>query len=99
MRTMALMQVADRRLEMTEREVPTIGRDAALLEVETCGLCGSDVEQFKGNFTAKGLVRYPELGSFARLHTRSFPLDQTAEAIETLAGEGGEGAICISIHP
>jgi threonine dehydrogenase-like Zn-dependent dehydrogenase len=59
MRTIALMQVADRRLELTEREVPPIGRDAALLEVESCGLCGSDVEQFKGSFSAKGLVRYP----------------------------------------
>lgn len=43
------------------------------------------------------LARWP--GTFQRLHTHSFPLESTAEAIEVLAGERGEGAICISIHP
>ena len=59
MKTQAMVQVADRRREMIERDLPTIGRDQGLLRVESCGLCGSDVEQYKGSFVAKGLVRYP----------------------------------------
>jgi threonine dehydrogenase-like Zn-dependent dehydrogenase len=59
MRASVLAQIADRRLERMEIDVPPIGRDAALLAVEACGLCGSDVEQYRGSFTAKGLVRYP----------------------------------------
>lgn len=59
MRARALAQVADRQLEMIEREVPPIELDVALLKVKACGLCGSDVEQYRGRFTQKGLVRYP----------------------------------------
>ncbi len=59
MRSRVVIQVADRRLELDEREVPAIRPDEALLKVEACGLCGSDVEQFRGHFTAKRLVRYP----------------------------------------
>ena len=59
MKVRALVQVADRRFEMQEHQVPTIGTDEGLLQVEACGLCGSDVEQYRGGFSAKGLVRYP----------------------------------------
>ena len=59
MRARAMVQVADRQLELVDREVPAIGHDAALLKVEACGLCGSDVEQYRGRFSQKGLVRYP----------------------------------------
>jgi threonine dehydrogenase-like Zn-dependent dehydrogenase len=54
-----MVQVADRRLEMRTREVPRVGPDEALLRVEGCGLCGSDIEQYRGHFTAKGIVAYP----------------------------------------
>ncbi|MGH6718142.1 MAG: zinc-dependent alcohol dehydrogenase [Alphaproteobacteria bacterium] len=59
MRSRVVIQVADRRLELDERPVPAIRPDEGLLKVEACGLCGSDVEQFRGHFTAKGIVRYP----------------------------------------
>jgi threonine dehydrogenase-like Zn-dependent dehydrogenase len=59
MKARAVLQVADRRLEIDEVEVPRIGPDEALLEVEACGLCGSDIEQYRGHFTAKGIVSYP----------------------------------------
>jgi threonine dehydrogenase-like Zn-dependent dehydrogenase len=59
MKARAVLQVADRRLELDEVEVPRIGPDEALLRVEACGLCGSDIEQFRGAFTAKGIVSYP----------------------------------------
>ena len=59
MKSRAMVQVADRRLEMFEREIPKVRADEGLLQVETCGLCGSDVEQYKGRFVEKGLVKYP----------------------------------------
>jgi threonine dehydrogenase-like Zn-dependent dehydrogenase len=59
MKSHAVVQVGDRHLEMQELEVPRIGADEALLRVEACGLCGSDVEQFRGHFTQKGWVSYP----------------------------------------
>lgn len=59
MKARVMVQVADRRLEEQEREIPKVGADQALLKVEANGLCGSDVEQYKGHFVPKGLVEYP----------------------------------------
>ena len=59
MKARVMAQVGDRRLEMIEREIPKVGPDEALLQVEACGLCGSDVEQYKGNFVQKGFAEYP----------------------------------------
>lgn len=44
----ASVLVAKERLEMQEFTFPTIGSDDGLLRVEACGLCGADVEQFRG---------------------------------------------------
>ncbi len=54
-----MVQVADRRLEADLHEVPPVGPREALLRVEACGLCGSDVEQFRGTMAAAGIMRYP----------------------------------------
>ncbi|MFO1061414.1 MAG: alcohol dehydrogenase catalytic domain-containing protein [Dongiaceae bacterium] len=54
-----VVQTGDRTLEVTEHPIPRVGPDEALLEVEACGLCGSDVEQYRGHFTEKGIVTYP----------------------------------------
>ena len=59
MKSRVMVQVADRRIEPDEHEVPPVGPKEALLRVEACGLCGSDVEQYRGNFAAKGIMRYP----------------------------------------
>jgi threonine dehydrogenase-like Zn-dependent dehydrogenase len=59
MKAKAMVQVAARRLEMEEIEVPKVGAGEGLLRVEACGLCGSDVEQFRGHFVEKGIVSYP----------------------------------------
>jgi D-arabinose 1-dehydrogenase-like Zn-dependent alcohol dehydrogenase len=50
--------VDDRRIEIEEFELPKIGPDAGLLQVEACGMCGSDVEQYDGAFGQLSL-RYP----------------------------------------
>ena len=59
MKARVVIQTADRKLEMADHEVPRLTAGTALLEVEACGLCGSDVEQYKGAFTDKGIVTYP----------------------------------------
>ena len=46
--TRAIVQTAPRCLELRELPVPDIDADGALLRVEACGICGSDVEQFTG---------------------------------------------------
>lgn len=43
-----MVQVGVERIEMRELPLPTVGADDALLQVEACGICGSDVEQFQG---------------------------------------------------
>ena len=59
MKARAMVQVAARRLEMEEFEIPPVGASEGLLRVEACGLCGSDVEQYRGHFAEKGLAVYP----------------------------------------
>ena len=59
MKSKVMVQVADRRIEEDEHEVPPVGPREALLRVEACGLCGSDVEQFRGTMAAAGIMRYP----------------------------------------
>ena len=43
-----MVQVGDKRFEMQQFELPRIGADDALMRVEACGICGSDVDQFDG---------------------------------------------------
>ncbi len=45
---LAMVQTAPRTLEPRELPLPEITADDALLRVEACGICGSDVEQFQG---------------------------------------------------
>ena len=45
---LAMVQTAPLRIEARELPLPVIGADDALLRVEACGICGSDVESFQG---------------------------------------------------
>jgi NAD(P)-dependent dehydrogenase (short-subunit alcohol dehydrogenase family) len=46
----AVVQTGPRRMEVREFPRPVIGPDdGGLLQVEACGICGSDVEQYKGS--------------------------------------------------
>ena len=45
---LAMVQTAPRRIEPRELPLPALGADDALLRVEACGICGSDVESFEG---------------------------------------------------
>jgi threonine dehydrogenase-like Zn-dependent dehydrogenase len=51
--TFAMVQTAPRRLEPRDLPLPEIGDDDALLRVEACGICGSDVEQYTGVLPVK----------------------------------------------
>jgi len=51
----AIVQTAPRTLELRELPLPEIGPDDALLQVEACGICGSDYEQYEGVLP----VRFP----------------------------------------
>tara|TARA_B100000929_G_scaffold9780_2_gene8275 strand:- start:3384 stop:4481 length:1098 start_codon:yes stop_codon:yes gene_type:complete len=44
----AMVQVAPRELEARDVPIPDIDADSAILELEACGICGSDYEQFEG---------------------------------------------------
>lgn len=57
-RARAAVLVERGRFEIEEFGLPAIGPEDALLQVESCGMCGSDVEQFDGGFEALG-VGYP----------------------------------------
>jgi len=50
----AMVQSGPRKLEMREFKRPAIGADDALVRIEACGICGSDVEQYKGNLWRAG---------------------------------------------
>ena len=56
----AVVQTGPRQMEMREFPRPVIGPDdGALLRVEACGICGSDVEQYKGAMGTRGLPMIP----------------------------------------
>ncbi|MSP83437.1 MAG: alcohol dehydrogenase [Alphaproteobacteria bacterium] len=82
-----MVQVADRRLEMRSLEVPPVGPAEGLLKVEGCGLCGSDIEQFRGHFTAKGIVTYPLIPGHEPVGTLVEVGPQAASAWGVKAGD------------
>ena len=51
----AIVQTGPRALEMRELPLPQIGPEDGLLQVEACGICGSDYEQYEGALP----VRFP----------------------------------------
>lgn len=55
----AVVMTAPRTFEMREFPRPVIGPDEGLLRIEACGICGSDVEQYKGHLGQRGLPMVP----------------------------------------
>ncbi len=58
----AIVQTAPRTLELRELPLPEIGPDDALLQIEACGICGSDYEQYPTSVRAEPVeapVRFP----------------------------------------
>jgi threonine dehydrogenase-like Zn-dependent dehydrogenase len=56
----AVVQTGPRQIEMREYPRPVLGpATGAVLRVEACGICGSDVEQYKGAMGTRGLPMIP----------------------------------------
>ena len=56
----AAVQTGPRQIELREFPRPVIGpQDGGLLRVEACGICGSDVEQYKGHLSSQWLPMVP----------------------------------------
>jgi len=49
----AIVQTGPRQLELRDLPIPDIDDDSALLRVEACGICGSDVEQYTGTIPVR----------------------------------------------
>jgi threonine dehydrogenase-like Zn-dependent dehydrogenase len=58
-RAKAMVQVAERRLELREMDVPALSPGEALVRIEATGICGSDKEQFDGMLARAGWSSYP----------------------------------------
>ena len=59
MKSRCVIQSEDRTLSLDERSIPSVPEGGALLRVEACGLCGSDVAQYDGELVRTGVVSYP----------------------------------------
>jgi threonine dehydrogenase-like Zn-dependent dehydrogenase len=55
----AVVQTGTRQMSVEEFPRPKIGEDDALLRVEACGICGTDVEQYRGQTEELGIAKYP----------------------------------------
>ncbi len=47
-KSFAMVQTGPRKLEPRDIDIPEIDDDSAILELEACGICGSDLEQYEG---------------------------------------------------
>jgi threonine dehydrogenase-like Zn-dependent dehydrogenase len=59
----AIVQTAPRTPELRKLPLPEIGPDDALLQIEACGICGSDYEQYSISVRAEPVeapVRFPD---------------------------------------
>jgi threonine dehydrogenase-like Zn-dependent dehydrogenase len=53
----AVVQTGTRTFEIHEFACPVVGPDDAILRLELCGICGSDIEQYDGRFDDQGWTR------------------------------------------
>jgi threonine dehydrogenase-like Zn-dependent dehydrogenase len=57
----AVVQTGAQTFEVHEFARPAVGPDDAILRMELCGICGSDIEQYDGRFEDRGWVRGPTI--------------------------------------
>ena len=69
----AMVQTGNRTLEPQDLAIPDIDEDSALLQLEACGICGSDDEQFEGKLRTPTPVipGHEPLGTIARIGDRA----------------------------
>ena len=68
-----MVQTAVRTLEPRDVPIPDIDADSAILELEACGICGSDYEQFEGQLRTPMPVvpGHEPLGRIAKIGDRA----------------------------
>ena len=59
MRFRAAVQTGDHTIEIQELELPELAPGEVLIGIEGCGMCGSDLESYRGAIVAAGLAEYP----------------------------------------
>jgi threonine dehydrogenase-like Zn-dependent dehydrogenase len=57
----AVVQTGATTFELHEFALPSIGADDALLRMELCGICGTDIEQYDGRLEARGWTEGPTI--------------------------------------
>ena len=67
--TRAVVQTAPGKLQVEELPRPEVGRDDAILKLELCGICGSDIEQYDGLFDSMGWTSGPTIPGHEPLGT------------------------------
>ncbi len=55
------VQIADETIEIREMDLPELQADEVLVRVEGCGMCGSDLESYRGKIVEAGLSEYPHV--------------------------------------
>jgi threonine dehydrogenase-like Zn-dependent dehydrogenase len=59
------------RIEIREYDMPQIGRDEAILRVERCGICGSDVQGWQSMRRGVRILGHENLGHIAKIGDRA----------------------------
>lgn len=54
----AAVQTGPEQMEIRELPIPEVGPDEGLLAMEACGICGSDVEFFRGHLARPGMFPF-----------------------------------------
>ena len=69
----AMVQTATRTLEARDVPIPEIDEDSAILEIEACGICGSDLEQYQGviSVTLPLIPGHEPLGRIVKIGDRA----------------------------
>lgn len=55
------VQVGDENIEIREMDLPALQPDEVLVKMEGCGICGSDLESYRGKIVEAGLSEYPHV--------------------------------------
>ena len=59
MKVRAAVQTGDSVAEVMEIDMPELEPGEVLLRIEGCGMCGSDLESFRGATVDAGIATYP----------------------------------------
>ena len=52
---MLTVKVVDKKLTLVESELPKVNEDEMLVRMQSCGICGSDLEKVYGNYGMRSL--------------------------------------------